>query len=117
PEVVDLTVEDEHEAPGGRHHRLGPGGRKIQGREPPMAEGDPRVAIDPRSAVVGTAMPDDIRHRRGDSGCLVRVKPARLQVACDAAHVRSPPHELGYPGEHEDTGPAIGHFRSRAGPW
>src|SRR5690606_24404250 len=63
PEVVDLAVVADGEAPRGRGHRLGAGGRQIDDREPPMTEGQSDALLDPDPAVVRSPVRERVGHR------------------------------------------------------
>ena len=62
--VVDLAVEDDDEAAVGRDHRLVAVRGEIEDGETPEAEGETGLLVDPRAAVIRTAMPQRRRHAR-----------------------------------------------------
>ena len=76
--VVDLPVEEHPEAAVGRPHRLMPGQRQVQDRQPPEAERDIRVRV--HAIVVRPAMVDPVQ-----GFCQPGLVRARLKGQCQAA--------------------------------
>ena len=69
--VVDLAVEEHPEAAVGRAHRLVPGLRQVQDRQPPEAERDIRVGV--HAIVVRPAVVDPVQSAREPG--LIRAPP------------------------------------------
>ena len=81
--VVDLAVVGNDKAAAGRDHRLRPGRRQIDDRQPPMSEGQPGFRIEPDIAGIGAAMDaaypsSPWRPRRARPGPSVRAAPTAL---------------------------------------
>ena len=70
--VVDLAIEGDHEASGGRAHGLMPGRRKVENGQPPVSQGDSALRLRPRSVVVRPAMGQPVRHGSRQPVHLVR---------------------------------------------
>ena len=88
-EVVNLAVVGNHITAGGGFHRLPPGGRDVDDREPPMHESD-AARVEPAVTGVGTAV-DDRRGHRGKRRPVGFVEPAGCQNARKATHRGRPP--------------------------
>jgi hypothetical protein len=86
--VVDLAVEDHHEAAAGREHRLVALGRQVEDRQAPESEAHAQGAVRPRPFVVGAAVLQAVRHALGE-GVEFRLVCRCLPEAGDAAHTRS----------------------------
>ncbi len=89
-EIVDLAVEDDGEAPVGGGHRLRPGRREVEDREPAVGKQQAAVGRAPEALAVRPAP----RERGVNARQLLRVRRRRLGRTtinpADAAH-RQPP--------------------------
>ena len=63
-EVIDLTVENDDVATARGAHRLMPGGREIEDREPPETQRQPAFRVGPHPGVVRPAMGERGGHAR-----------------------------------------------------
>src|SRR5262249_390443 len=83
-EVVDLAVEDERHGAVVGGEGLVAGARQIEDRQPPVGEADAPPVVEPRAAVVGTAVGD------GGAGALepggIDRPAVEAEDAGDAAH-------------------------------
>ncbi len=84
--VIDLTVVDNLQPAVGRGHRLAPGRRQVDDRQPTVTQ--PDTLVGEHAGIVGTAMRLDGHH----AGPQIRVRPVE---AADAAHGSTVP--LAYP--------------------
>jgi hypothetical protein len=84
--VIDLAVEDDHVAPVGRGHRLVTLRREVEDREPPEAECDAGLFVDPDTLVVRAAESKRGRHRARPRGERVARGSLSLPAAGYPAH-------------------------------
>ncbi len=89
--VVDFAVEDDDVATARGCHRLSAVHRQVDDREPPVAERDAGLRIDPDPLPVRPAMREACRHpREGAARCLL-IEGDAIQKAVDSAHLICPP--------------------------
>jgi hypothetical protein len=80
--IVNFAIVVEHEAAVRGVHRLVPGRRQIDDRQPPVGEADAGVGIDPAPFVIRSAVGDHPRHPLEEVG----FESTPTDQACNAAH-------------------------------
>ncbi len=78
--IVDFTIERDDPAARVGKHRLMPGRREVDDREPPVGQRRAGVLIDPHAVIVGAAPGNRVRHLARDA-----LPGARACIACDEA--------------------------------
>ena len=94
--VVDFAVEDDDEAAVGRDHRLMADRREIENGETPEAQGETGLLIDPRAAVIRTAMPQRRRHARDARDKRLGSTSLREIANLTLPETRQSTHPVGY---------------------
>jgi hypothetical protein len=84
--VVDFAVEDEDVTAARGGHRLPALHRQIDDREPPVAERDAGLRIDPHALPVRPAMREARRHARKRAARCLLIEGDAIQKAVDSAH-------------------------------
>jgi hypothetical protein len=83
--VVYLPIQDEDELSIAGRHRLMPGGRQVENRQPPEADCGAGRFIDPYALIVRAAVAESFRHCL-DHGTELGSFSGRVENAREAAH-------------------------------
>src|SRR5207237_3412250 len=92
--VINLAVEDDHVTLACRKHRLMPGGRQIDNRQPALRQRDAGLSIGPHAVIVRPAMPEQVGHPPRDEGILP-CRASTSEKTGDSAHEGSSFARLG----------------------